>query len=154
MCGLEEKTATQFVRRTLTRCFLLRVPSITADHYVTEGRYSRVSRVSRVDLPQIAQSPIKTRPESDPVARNGVLFSTVCPPQCITDVTALVRADRRSFRHYDNDSDARQRGTFVSVSLRAVWGPFILYAVVQKGSPLLSAIDELQPVRMGDVDLT
>ena len=68
-------------------------------------------------------------------------------------VTALVRADRRSFRHYDNDSDARQRGTFVSVSLRAVWGPFILYAVVQKGSPLLSAIDELQPVRMGDVDL-
>ena len=69
-------------------------------------------------------------------------------------VTALMRADRRSFRHYDNDSDARQRGTFVSVSLRAVWGPFILYAVVQKGSPLLSAIDELQPVRVGDVDLT
>ena len=69
-------------------------------------------------------------------------------------MTALVRADRRSFRHYDNDSDARQRGTFVSVSLRAVWGSFILYAVVQKGSPLLSAIDELQPVRMGDVDLT
>ena len=55
-------------------------------------------------------------------------------------VTALVRADRRSFRHYDNDSDARQRGTFVSVSLRAVWGPFILYAVVQKGSPLLRAL--------------
>ena len=154
--------------------------SIPADQYTTKCRFSRVPRVSPDNLAQNAQSPVKTPSKSAHVARNGAQTSTVRPPQATYfyfadrvssellgdvrlaarsrvnsgHVTALVRADRRSFRHYDNDSDARQRGTFVSVSLRAVWGPFILYAVVQKGSLLLSAIDELQPVRMGDVDLT
>ena len=61
-------------------------------------------------------------------------------------VTALVRAENgRSFRHYDNDSGARQRGTFEVVSLRAAWGPFVLFAVVREGSPLHAAIDALQP---------
>ena len=61
-------------------------------------------------------------------------------------VTALVRAQNgRSFRHYDNDSGARQRGTFETLSLRAAWGPFVLFEVVRKGSPLHTAIDALQP---------
>ena len=61
-------------------------------------------------------------------------------------VTALVRAENgRSFRHYDNDSGARQRGTFETLSLRASWGPFVLFAVVRKDSPLHTAIDALQP---------
>ena len=68
-------------------------------------------------------------------------------------VTALVRADARSFRHYDNDSDARQRGTFAPLSLRAAWGPFILFAVVREGSPLQMAIDQLQP-QQEHVDLS
>ena len=50
-----------------------------------------------------------------------------------------------SFRHYDNDSGARQRGTFETLSLRAAWGPFVLFAVVRKGSRLHAAIDALQP---------
>ena len=61
-------------------------------------------------------------------------------------VTALVRADDgRSFRHYDNDSGARQRGTFETVSLRAAWGPFVYYALMREGSPLHMAIDALRP---------
>ena len=68
-------------------------------------------------------------------------------------VTALVRADARSFRHYDNDSDARQRGTFAPLSLRAAWRAFILFAVVREGSPLQMAIDQLQP-QQEHVDLS
>ena len=61
-------------------------------------------------------------------------------------VTALVRAENgRSFRHYDNDSGARQRGTFETVSLRAAWGPFVLFALVREDSRLHRAIDALQP---------
>ena len=38
-----------------------------------------------------------------------------------------------------------QRGTFETLSLRAAWGPFVLFAVVRKDSPLHTAIDALQP---------
>ena len=63
-------------------------------------------------------------------------------------VTALLRAENgRSFFHYDNDSRARLRGKFDSVSLRDAWGPFTLYALVREGSPLQAAIDELEPAR-------
>ena len=58
-------------------------------------------------------------------------------------VTALVRADGSSFRHYDNDSKSRQGGTFASVSTRALWGPFMLYALIEEGSMLHRRIDAL-----------
>ena len=48
-------------------------------------------------------------------------------------------ASQGSFR------STRQRGTFETLSLRAAWGPFVLFAVVRKDSPLHTAIDALQP---------
>ena len=48
-----------------------------------------------------------------------------------------------SFRHYDNDSKSRQGGTFASVSTRALWGPFMLYALIEEGSELHCKIDAL-----------
>ena len=58
-------------------------------------------------------------------------------------VTALVCADGSTFRHYDNDSKSRQGGTFASVSLRALWGPFMLFALIKEGSDLHRSVDAL-----------
>ena len=58
-------------------------------------------------------------------------------------VTCLVRANGSSFRHYDNDSKSRQGGTFASISTRALWGPFMLYALIEEGSELHCKIDAL-----------
>ena len=59
-------------------------------------------------------------------------------------VTALVRAeDGCSFYHYDNDSAFRQRGTADVITPSAAWGPFTLWALLPKTSPLCAAIDAL-----------
>lgn len=69
-------------------------------------------------------------------------------------VTALVRAESgRFFRHYDNDSPFRQRGTFESISMRAAWGANVLFAILAEDSPLCKAIDALQPIRKGKVEV-
>ena len=69
-----------------------------------------------------------------------------------THVTALLRADNRSVRHYDNDSSARQRGTFESLSLRGAWGAFIWYALIPSESALCREIDALPVIRVGSID--
>ena len=62
-----------------------------------------------------------------------------------THVTALLRADNgRCFRHYDNDSTSRQSGTCDSISMRAAWGPYTMYALMAEDSPLRTAVDALQ----------
>ena len=71
-----------------------------------------------------------------------------------THVTALVRAESgRFFRHYDNDSPFRQRGTFESISMRAAWGANVLFAILAEDSPLCKAIDALHPIKEGKVEV-
>ena len=71
-----------------------------------------------------------------------------------THVTALVRAESgRFFRHYDNDSSYRQRGAFQSISMRQAWGPFVLFALLANDSPLCDAIDALEPINDGSIDV-
>ena len=67
-----------------------------------------------------------------------------------THVIALFRHDslvngRVGFRKYDNDSDARLRGTYELTSARRLWRPCDMYAITQEGSALYKAAKE-QPL--------
>ena len=67
-----------------------------------------------------------------------------------THVTALVRDDTTqppTFRHYDNDSVERSRGTFRQMTARELWTNCTLSAVVKAGCELDDAVKQLQPVR-------
>ena len=61
-----------------------------------------------------------------------------------THVIALVRhgslvSGRTAFRRYDNDSDARRRGTYEFITARRLWRPCDMYAITAKGSALEQA---------------
>ena len=50
------------------------------------------------------------------------------------------------FRKYDNDSDARRRGTFERVSARQLWvGSCEMVAITARGSALHRAVGEARP---------
>ena len=54
---------------------------------------------------------------------------------------------RITFRKYDNDSDARRRGTFETVSARQLWvGSCEMVAITQRGSALHRAVGDLRPM--------
>ena len=60
-----------------------------------------------------------------------------------THVTAILRDDSTtpsSFRHYDNDSTERARGTYLRVTARELWINCVLYAIVKEDSPLHNAV--------------
>jgi len=83
-------------------------------------------------LPQAVQALFPTQEELA-----GRLAARV--RQGSTHVTALVRDDeaaRPCFRHYDNESSARLKGTFERVSLEQAWVNCGLHAVVKRGTPL------------------
>ena len=70
-----------------------------------------------------------------------------------THVVAVLRDDeslsggRVTFRKYDNDSDARRRGTFERVSARQLWiSGCEIFAVTLSGSNLHSVAGEVAPV--------
>jgi hypothetical protein len=53
---------------------------------------------------------------------------------------------RVTFRKYDNDSDARRRGTFERVSARQLWvGSCEMVAITARGSALHRAVGEARP---------
>ena len=72
-----------------------------------------------------------------------------------THVVAVLRDDaagdagaraRVTFRKYDNDSDARRRGTFERVSARQLWvGSCEMVAITARGSPLHSVVGDVRP---------
>jgi hypothetical protein len=68
-----------------------------------------------------------------------------------THVVAVHRDEapdgRITFRKYDNDSDARRRGTFETVSARQLWvGSCEMVAITQRGSALHRAVGDLRPM--------
>ena len=68
-----------------------------------------------------------------------------------THVVAVHRDEapdgRITFRKYDNDSDARRRGTFQTVSARQLWvGSCEMVAITQRGSALHRAVGDLRPM--------
>ena len=68
-----------------------------------------------------------------------------------THVTALLRVEASratSFRHYDNDSEHRQRGVCESLSMRGLVGNFMLWALLPEDSPLCQAVDALHVDRV------
>lgn len=73
-----------------------------------------------------------------------------------THVTALVRDDTTqppTFRHYDNDSVERSRGTFRRLIARELWTNCTLFAVMKVGCALEEAVKQLEPVREFGGDL-
>ena len=72
-------------------------------------------------------------------------------------MTALVRdytTQPPTFRHYDNDSVERSRGTFRQMSARELWTNCTLYAIVKVGCELDNAVKQLQPEQQYvDIDM-
>ena len=81
------------------------------------------------------------------------------PPPCVGEVTScmvlppsMVHRDEASvngrvtFRKYDNDSDARRRGTFERVSARQLWvGSCEMVAIVPRNSALHRTVGDVRP---------
>ena len=81
------------------------------------------------------------------------------PPPCVGEVTScmvlppsMVHRDEASvngrvtFRKYDNDSDARRRGTFERVSARQLWvGSCEMVAIVLRDSALHRTVGDVRP---------
>ena len=66
-----------------------------------------------------------------------------------THVTAIIRDDSTtpiSFRHYDNDSIERVRGTFRQLTTRELWTNCDLTAIIQQDSALNRAVQRLEPL--------
>ena len=113
----------------LPQCSLATTRNLFRDQSFSVDELSRFSR-DKGDIRVLEwESVMEPLRQPDEVYRcfavervSSALLSDVRLAACMrkgsTHVTALLRADSRSVRHYDNDSSARQRGTFESLSLR------------------------------------
>ena len=85
-----------------------------------------------------------------------------CSYEIETHVVAIFRHDvhvggRVAFRKYDNDSDARRRGTYEMTSARRLWTRCTMAAITTDGSGLHRAVDPFNARRCSlaaRVDLT
>lgn len=83
----------------------------------------------------------------EPLRNDGEVYrcfiASRVPSELLGHVRQLAARSNSRHRHYDNDSKPRQGGTFASVPTRALWGPFMLYALIEEGSELHCKIDAL-----------
>ena len=68
---------------------------------------------------------------------------------CVCCESLIIRDDSTtpiSFRHYDNDSIERVRGTFRQLTTRELWTNCDLTAIIQQDSALNRAVQRLEPL--------